>query len=151
MICSLPGVLTENSWKLDEIIKEITVESLDGIVPESIVSQLFDHLTTKNNETGKYEYNQELLAKIVANNILQNGSKFHINDFMSAWQDALPEGFSIKEQYLSGIGIVDRESNPPCVRSLLEENLPTSILERLKVLFKTKERWSLEQISPYIE
>lgn len=136
---------------MDEADKQVTVQSLDGIVPEMIVSQLFDHYTSIINDTGKYEYNQELVAKIVAINILQNGMKFQIEEFMTTWQDALPDGMKIQEQYLSGIGIVDRESNPPCVRSLMEEDLPTSILERLKVLFKTKDRWSLEQIAPYIE
>lgn len=127
------------------------MQSLDGIVPETIASQLFDHYTTKNFDTGKYEYRQELVASVVATNILQNGLKFQIEDFLNTWQEALPEGFITKDQYLSGIGIIDRESNPPCVRSLLEEDLPTNILDRLKVLFKTKERWSLEQIAPYIE
>lgn len=57
----------------------------------------------------------------------------------------------IQEKYLRGIGIVDKDSNPPCVRALTEINLSTKLMDRLKVLFKTKERWTLEEIEPYIE
>lgn len=57
----------------------------------------------------------------------------------------------MQESYLRGIGIIDRESTVPCVRSLIETNLSTNLLERLKVLFSTKERWTLDQIEPYIE
>lgn len=56
-----------------------------------------------------------------------------------------------QESYLRGIGIIDREATVPCVRSLIETNLSTSLPDRLKVLFSAQERWTLEQIEPYIE
>lgn len=56
-----------------------------------------------------------------------------------------------QEKYLCGIGIVDRESKPTCVRALLEINLSTNLMERLKILFNLKEKWTLHQIEPYIE
>lgn len=59
--------------------------------------------------------------------------------------------FVQQEKYLRGIGIVDKDSTPPCVRALNEINLSTKLMDRLKVLFKTKERWTLEEIEPYIE
>jgi sister chromatid cohesion protein DCC1 len=145
------GVMSENSWNVDEVDKDITVDSLDGIVPTEICSKLFDFLTTRNDSTGKFQYKEEMVARIIAANILQSSLKFRIDDFMSTWQETLPEGMHVQEKYLSGIGIIDRDSNPPCIKSLLEDDLPTTILERLKVLFKTKDRWSLELISPYIE
>lgn len=56
-----------------------------------------------------------------------------------------------QESFLSGIGIIDRDSNVPCVRSLLETNLSTNLSDRLQVLFATKKKWTLEEIQPYIE
>lgn len=56
-----------------------------------------------------------------------------------------------QESYLSGIGIIDRESAVPCVRSLIESNLSVNLADRMKMLFGTKEKWTLEQIQPYIE
>lgn len=58
---------------------------------------------------------------------------------------------SFQENYLRGIGIIDRESSVPCVRSLIETNLSVNLLERMKVLFSVKEKWTLSQIEPYIE
>lgn len=145
------GVVSENSWQMDQIDKDVTVDSLYGIIPTEICSKLFDFYTHKIEATGKFQYKEDLVARIMAANILQSGLKFQIDDFMSTWQETLPDGMEVQEKYLSGIGIIDRDSNPPCVKSLLEEDLPMSILERLKVLFKAKYRWSLELISPYIE
>lgn len=59
--------------------------------------------------------------------------------------------YPFQEKYLKGIGIIDRDSTTPCVRALSESSLSTNLNERLNILFKTKERWTLEQIQPYIE
>lgn len=52
---------------------------------------------------------------------------------------------------MRGLGIVDRDSPTQCVRSLAEENLSTNIHDRLKILFKTKSRWTMDEIEPYME
>lgn len=58
----------------------------------------------------------------------------------------------LQENYLRGIGIVDRSvANVPCVRTLIEQNMTISLIDRLKVLFKTRDRWTLDEIEPYIE
>lgn len=60
--------------------------------------------------------------------------------------------FVFQEKYLRGIGIIDRTVvNVPCIRTLIEHNLTVNLIDRLKILFKTCERWTLEQISSYIE
>lgn len=143
-------LISENSWKLDEIDRKITVEALDGIVPKEVCQELFD-IYTISTEPGKHKYQEAIICKIVAGNILQHSQKFQIEEFLQTCQSTLPDQMIMLESYLDGIGIIDRESATPCVRGLLEENLPTSLLDRLKVLFKTKEKWNLEQISPYIE
>lgn len=56
-----------------------------------------------------------------------------------------------QEKYLQGIGIIDRQSKSPCIRSLVESTLPTNILDRLKTLFSTKDKWTLDEIEPYIQ
>lgn len=150
IISLMIAVIAENSWNSDEVDKHTTVEALDGICPLEIVDGLFD-IYTKPGKSNLYKYKEDSVCRIVAQNMLQLGQKFHVDEFLSIWQEALPEGMNYDEKYLSGIGIIDRESNPQCVLALNEINLSTNLAERLKVLFKTKEKWTLEQIEPYIE
>ncbi|XP_055372434.1 sister chromatid cohesion protein DCC1 [Condylostylus longicornis] len=146
------GLINENSWQLNEIDREVSIEALQGIAPHDIVEGLFDLYTTSSgNNDGKFQYNQEMVAKIIAKNILQPGLKFRIDEFMNTWQEAVPENFKIEESYLRGLGIIDRDSALPCVKSLCEDNLSTNLHERLKTLFKTKHRWTLDELEPYIE
>lgn len=146
------ALVAENSWQLDEVDKASTIDALDGIVPYEIVDGIFDVYTEKSERVPeRFRYREDLVCALYAEKILQQGLKFHIDDFITTWQETLPDGFTADEKYLRGIGIIDREGTVPCVRGLNETDLPTVLLVRLVSLFKTKERWNLEQIEPYIE
>lgn len=146
------GLICENSWALDEIEREETISSLNGIAPEEVVSGLFDIYTVPSERCpDKFQYQESLVARIVAQNILQPGLRFRNEEFMRTWQEALPEGMVCDLKYLRGLGICDKEGAQPCIRSLAEEQLPTNINDRMKSLFKAKQKWTLSEMEPYIE
>lgn len=151
VVTLMMSLISENSWNLNEVIKEETIAAIEGIVPVEIAQATFEYYTEEDKETGKYRFNEEMVCRIIAMNVLQEGLKFHIDEFLETCQSALPEGMHMSEGYLGGIGVVDRESQQPSVRGLFEENLPLNLADRLHALFKTKEKWSLSQISPYVE
>ena len=94
-ISHMLGLINENSWKLDEIDRTETINALKGIVPLAVVEGLFDLYTEKSTTDGQFNYREDMVCRIIAENILQQGLKFHINDFITTWQDALPEGMKI--------------------------------------------------------
>uniref|UniRef100_A0A182NPC0 Sister chromatid cohesion protein DCC1 n=1 Tax=Anopheles dirus TaxID=7168 RepID=A0A182NPC0_9DIPT len=152
VVTLLLSVVSENSWEPDAIDKEITLEAMQGIIPYEVVDGTFDVYTFPSERIpGRFQYHEHTVCALFAEKILQHGLKFHIDEFLVTWQEALPEGFEAHEKYLRGIGIVDREGAVPCVRGLNEADLPMNLLGRLDMLFRTKERWNLEQIEPYIE
>ncbi|KAH8254544.1 hypothetical protein KR032_010774, partial [Drosophila birchii] len=146
------GLISENSWALDEVEREETINALNGIAPEAVVSGLFDIYTIPSERCpDKFQYQESLVARIVAQNILQPGLRFRNEEFMRTWQEALPEGMTCQLSYLRGLGICDKEGAQPCIRSLAEELLPTSINDRMRALFKTKQKWTLDEMEPYME
>ncbi|XP_017839843.2 sister chromatid cohesion protein DCC1 [Drosophila busckii] len=146
------GLLSENSWALDEVEREVTIYALQGIAPDAIVTGLFDiYVKASDRCVGKFKYDESLVARIVAQNILQHGLRFRNEEFMSTWQDALPEGMFCKLEYLRGLGICDKEGAQPCIRSLAEDQLPFNINDRMRSLFKTKRKWTLDEMEPYID
>lgn len=151
VVTMLTSLISENSWQLDEVDRNESIEALEGIIPNEITEAVFDFYAEPVADTGKFKYNEEMVCRIIAKNVLQEGLKFHIEEFMETCQEALPPGMKMNENFLGGIGLVDRDSQMPCIRGMFEENLPTNLLERLKKLFKAKEKWTLQQISPYVE
>ncbi|SPP72933.1 sister chromatid cohesion protein DCC1 [Drosophila guanche] len=146
------GLISENSWALDEVERAETIDALAGIAPEAVVAGLFDIYTIPSERCpGKFSYQESLVARIVAQNILQPGLRFRNEEFMRSWQEAMPEGMSCEMKYLRGLGICDAEGAQPCIRSLAEERLPTNLNDRMREMFKTKRKWTLEEMEPYIE
>lgn len=186
LLSLLLGVVTENSWPIDAIDRDETLNAIsETIAPAPMVQAMFDMYTFPSQQSTSsrnlYTYREDVVCRTIAQNVLQQGAKFHYTDFMDTWQNALPDGFTIQvrkifiweyssmnfytviilnksfllclqESYLRGIGIVDRSvANIPCVRTLIEQNMTISLIDRLKLLFKTRERWTLDEIEPYIE
>lgn len=97
------NLITENSWPLNAIDREETTAAIGaGIAPEEVVEGLFDLYTFISAEQPAgpstkllYTYRQDMICRTIAQNILQQGTKFHLEDFMQTWQDSLPEGVNI--------------------------------------------------------
>lgn len=87
------GIIMENSWSFDCVNREETLTSIsETIAPSKIVEQLFELYTKKNENGESFAYNEEVVCKTIALNLLQQGMKYHYEDFMSSWQGVLPEG-----------------------------------------------------------
>lgn len=92
------GIVTENSWSVDSVHREETLASIsETTAPANIVEKLFDLYTIQSERDGKvtHAYNEEAVCRTIALNLLQQGMKFHYDDFMSSWQDVLPEGMTV--------------------------------------------------------
>ena len=63
----------------------------------------------------------------------------------------MPDGVVTDLEQLSGLVLVDSDKSPPVVRRFAEETLPGVISDRLSVLFSARERWTLAEISPFIQ
>ena len=49
------------------------------------------------------------------------------------------------------MALMDRDSKPPVIRYFPETQLPEGMEERFDVLFRTKEKWTAQEITPYIK
>lgn len=150
VVSLMVALIEENSWQLDEVNREETFESLKEIVPLEILSGIFEIYALAGRQ-GKFKYSEKIVCQIIARHILQQGLSFDKDDFMSTWQDALPEGMNTNQDYLNGIGIVDNFSKPKRVKSLNEFILPYNLHERIQVLFKTKDMWTVDEITPFLD
>lgn len=97
----LLGIVTENSWPMDAIDRTDTLSAIsEATAPAEIVQALFDSYTFPSPQSTSskslYTYHEELVCRTIAQNVLQQGSKFHYTDFMDTWQNALPEGFHVQ-------------------------------------------------------
>lgn len=150
VVAAMLSLINENSWQSDEIELDETINALEGIIPSEITKNIFNFYTC-SLDGGKFRYREDLVCRIVAQNVLVDDLKFHISEFVETCQSALPEGMTMDVQHLAGLAVFDRDCRQPWVRGLFEENLPMNLAERLKILFKQKPRWTFDEIAPFVE
>lgn len=101
LLSLLLGVVTENSWPIEGIERDETLNAIsETIAPPDMVRNMFDIYTFPSPQSTSsrslYTYREDLVCRTIAQNVLQQGSKFHYNDFMDTWQNALPDGFQVQ-------------------------------------------------------
>ncbi|XP_034939422.1 sister chromatid cohesion protein DCC1 isoform X2 [Chelonus insularis] len=145
--------MEENSWSLNQVNKEETYEALKELIPRPIFDMVFHKYAARNAVNSFFTYNIEKVCKFLAK-VLLSGSP--VNDFklfMEAWRMGVPEGINPKLEYLHGIAVVvwNNEKARKEIVSFPESKLSENIADRFKELFKVKDKWTVEEISPYIE
>ena len=147
----------ENCWELDEVNKEDTLESIKGFLPTPVIEILFAKYTevsdkSKGNRTPLYRYNEEKCCKSLAKVLLAASPVTEHKQFMESWNIGTPEKMIPKEEYLSGLALITRNSSTMKteVVSFPEADLPKNIDERFNELFKAKDKWAVQEITPYV-
>ena len=147
-------LINENSWDLDEIHFEETLSTLSNLVPREILCGVFDIYAEESkviDGTQLYQYKEREVCRFFAQIILSDAAKFNLDDFLQSWKESVPDGVIATEDMLHGLVIINRNSIPKMIKLFLEEDLPDDVTERFKVLFYMKQKWTLAEISPYIE
>ncbi|XP_053980276.1 sister chromatid cohesion protein DCC1 isoform X1 [Hylaeus volcanicus] len=147
----------ENSWELDRIDKEVTYEALKEFIPRPVFDILFMKYTeatskSKEDATPFYRFNEEKCCKSLAKILLAASPVTEYKQFMESWKIGTPDKMQPKEEYLSGIALITWNSSTleKEVTSFSEADLPKNINERFNELFKAKNKWTVQEITPYI-
>ena len=96
-------------------------------------------------------YRLENSCRFYGEYLLQSSTAFNLTEFLSIWQDSLPkidneneELFKVDLNQLEGLSLVIKDQ----IQHFPETKLPNNIQDILKILFNTKDKWSLDEITP---
>ncbi|CAG9824485.1 unnamed protein product [Phaedon cochleariae] len=147
-------LVEENSWQLDEIDFDETIEALKDLAPREVISSLFDKYTEESkliDSLQLYRYKEDVVCTFFAKVLLHGTGRFELNEFLQTWKDSVPEGMICDEEMLYGLAVIDKTSDPNIIFAFDETSLPENINERFKTLFQVKTKWSVPEITPYIK
>ena len=113
---------------------------------EVLLAQVFDQVFIE----GKVQ--SDKLCRFYGEYLLQSSSVFNLKEFLNIWQESMPvvdfggPAFKVELKQLEGLAVLDKDQ----IRYFPEAKLPTTVQERLSVLFDTKEKWRLDEITPFV-
>ncbi|XP_037358160.1 sister chromatid cohesion protein DCC1 [Talpa occidentalis] len=146
-------LVDSESWSFDKVPLNVCLQELGPLEPEEMIEHCLKCYGKKYIEEGEvyFELNADKICRATAHMLLQNAVKFNLAEFQEVWQQSVPEGMITKLDQLKGLALVDRQSRPEIIFLLKVDDLPEDNQERFNSLFSIREKWTEEDIAPYIQ
>ncbi|KAM9404165.1 sister chromatid cohesion protein DCC1 isoform 2-T2 [Salvelinus alpinus] len=146
-------LVDSESWSFSKVPLRVSLEELGRLEPQEMIEHslnCYGRRYTDNDEVF-FALNEDKVCRATAQMLLQNAVKFNLAEFQEVWQQSVPEGMGTRLDQLKSLALVDRSSKPETIFLLRVEDLPEDTLERFTHLFTMREKWTEEDITPYIQ
>ncbi|RVE62366.1 hypothetical protein OJAV_G00156490 [Oryzias javanicus] len=146
-------LVDSESWSFNKVPLQTSLDELAPLEPRQMIEHCLNCYGKRytNNDEVFYALHEEKVCRGLALLLLQNAIKFNLKEFQEVWQQSVPEGMSTRLDQLKGVALVDRTSHPKTICLLRIEDLPEDTQERFNHLFTLREKWTEEDITPYIQ
>lgn len=147
-------LVDSESWSFSKVPLRTCLEELGPLEPTAMIEHCLNCYGRRyNTDEGEvmFALDEDKVCRAMALMLLQNAVKFNLSEFQEVWQQSVPEGMATRLDQLRGLALVDRSSRPQTVSLLKVEDLPDHTLERFNTLFSLREKWTQDDIEPYIQ
>ncbi|XP_014941141.2 sister chromatid cohesion protein DCC1 isoform X1 [Acinonyx jubatus] len=146
-------LVDSESWSFGKVPLNMCLQELGPLEPEEMIEHCLKCYGKKYIEEGEvyFELSADKICRATAQMLLQNAVKFNLAEFQEVWQQSVPEGMITTLDQLKGLALVDRQSRPEIIFLLKVDDLPEDNQERFNSLFSLREKWTEEDIAPYIQ
>ncbi|XP_038601187.1 sister chromatid cohesion protein DCC1 [Tachyglossus aculeatus] len=145
-------LVDSESWSFTKVPLNTCLAELGPLEPEEMIQHCLECYGKKYTDEGEvyFELNVDKICRATAQMLLQNAVKFNLAEFQEVWQQSVPEGMTTHLDQLKGLALMDRNSRPETIFLLKVDDLPEGNQERFNSLFTLREKWTEEDIAPYI-
>jgi len=151
----LLNLIDEQSWPYNRIPMDEVQKILGELLPPVILQHIIDQYSTLCVLSDLSQTHRSLIedkvCRFMAIGLLRPCDKFNLSDFKTAWQGSVPEGMITNLKQLDGTVLVDLSSHPQTVCYFNEQDLPDDVMSRMQYLFQVREKWTLNEIQPFLE
>uniref|UniRef100_A0A4W4FRA2 Sister chromatid cohesion protein DCC1 n=1 Tax=Electrophorus electricus TaxID=8005 RepID=A0A4W4FRA2_ELEEL len=147
-------LVDSESWSFSRVPLTVCLEELVPLEPREMIEHCLNCYGRRfNTEDGEvmYALDEDKVCSATAQMLLQNAIKFNLAEFQEVWRQSVPEGMNTRLDQLRGLTLVDCSSKPETISLLRVEDLPEDTLERFSALFGIREKWTQDDIEPYIQ
>ncbi|XP_052361241.1 sister chromatid cohesion protein DCC1-like isoform X7 [Oncorhynchus keta] len=146
-------LVDSESWSFSKVPLRVSLEELGRLEPQEMIEHSFNCYGRRytDNDEVFFALNEDKVCRATAQMLLQNAAKFNLAEFQEVWQQSVPDGMGTRLDQLKSLALVDRSSKPETISLLRVEDLPEDTLERFTHLFTMRQKWTEEDITPYIQ
>ncbi|XP_029308198.1 sister chromatid cohesion protein DCC1 [Cottoperca gobio] len=153
LLSHVTQLVDSESWSFNKVPLQTSLEELAPLEPKEMIEHCLNCYGKRYSENDKvfYALHEDKVCRGTALLLLQNAVKFNLREFQEVWQQSVPEGMSTRLDQLKSVALVDRNSRPETISLLRVEDLSEDTLERFNHLFTLRDKWTEDDITPYIQ
>ncbi|KAM7075501.1 sister chromatid cohesion protein DCC1 isoform 2-T2 [Molossus nigricans] len=146
-------LVDSESWSFTKVPLNVCLQELGPLEPEEMIEHCLKCYGRRYVEEGEvyFDLSADKICRATAQMLLQHAVKFNLAEFQEVWQQSVPEGMLTRPDQLKGLALMDRHSRPEIIFLLKVDDLPEDTQERFNSLFSLREKWTEEDIAPYIQ
>ncbi|XP_027709831.1 sister chromatid cohesion protein DCC1 isoform X2 [Vombatus ursinus] len=146
-------LVDSESWPFNRVPLTTCLHELGPLEPEQMIEHCLECYGKKYMDEGEvyFELNTDKICRATAQMLLQNAVRFNLSEFQEVWQQSVPEGMTTRMDQLKGLALMDKYTRPETIFLLKVDDLPEENQERFNSLFTLREKWTEEDIAPYIQ
>ncbi|KAJ8291056.1 hypothetical protein GJAV_G00020880, partial [Gymnothorax javanicus] len=147
-------LVDSESWSFSKVPLGTSQQELGPLEPQEMIEHCLNCYGRRyTDEDGEvyFALSEDKVCQATAHMLLQNAVKFNLSEFQEVWQQSVPEGMNTRLDQLKGVALLDRSTRPETICLLRVEDLPEDTLERFNFLFSMREKWTEDDITPYIQ
>ncbi|EDO31491.1 predicted protein [Nematostella vectensis] len=145
--------LEEMAWDYQRVPLDECCDGLKELQPSFVTEYCLRHygkLCDGCMEEVHYHLLEDKICRFYAEYLLRPAGRFNYHEFMESWQQSVPDGMTTTLEHLQGIALTDMKSHPPVIWHFPASDLPEEPEIRFNKLFKTRNKWTFDEIQPYI-
>ncbi|XP_072045303.1 sister chromatid cohesion protein DCC1-like isoform X2 [Amphiura filiformis] len=153
VLSHIVNLVEENSWNYKEIPLNETLEVLQSLEPRIILEHCLNCHGEKfeKDDVIYYALDEDKVCRSFAELLLRPADKFNFSEFLQSWQMSVPETMTTGLHQLQGMALIDKTSRPEVIWYFPVSALPEDEKDRFDTLFRTREKWTKDDIEPYIQ
>jgi len=158
VLFSIVAAVNEQSWDLHSIPRLSLCHLLQDMYPVEVIVHVLSSFSTPVNQSEdvtsdneRHRLNEDAVCRLCAELVLHSSVEFNLSEFEETWKATVPEGMTTNYEQLKGLAMIQRDVRPEVIQYFPASELPDNTEERFSVLFKKREKWTLEDITPYIQ
>ena len=149
VLLQILNLIEEKDWDWAAFPRVECVNILTPLFPKFVLEYIVSVFCREVDETCA-SLDENLICKFHAECLLRPVQRFSYSEFMEIWQQSVPIGMSTKLSHLLDISICDMHSSPPSIWFFPEKSLNSQPYDRLVQLFREKEKWTEDEIRPFL-
>ncbi|MPC25004.1 Sister chromatid cohesion protein DCC1 [Portunus trituberculatus] len=109
------------------------------------------HAEREEDGYSLHALNGDKVCRLYGEVLLRTARGMKLDEFNTMWKNSVPKGLITNLNQLNGLVLLDRSSPATVITYFPASELPLDIKSRLETLFDVQEKWTYDEIRPFLD